>query len=113
MEASQPEPVEDHGRLVLEGPLAIAAIAVGVVVGAAGGFLVIALVAAVALSAAAALRIWSIDRDRRPIVPAWSLAAMGLAAIGFGLIRSFGLIMGLMALLVAVVAFVIFGGDIA
>jgi hypothetical protein len=112
VEAPQPEPIGRRGHLVLEGPLAVAAIAIGVVVGAAGNFLVIALVVALSFTAAVVVRIWAVDRDRRPIVPAWSLAAMGFAAIGFGLIRSFGLVFGLLALLVVVVAFVIFGSDI-
>ena len=59
------------------------------------------------------MRIWAVDRGRRPIVPAWALALSALVAIGFGLIRGFGLVFGLLALLVVVVAFVIFGSDIA
>ena len=98
---------------MLEGPLAVACIAVGVVVGAAGNFLVIAMVVAVSLTTAAIIRIWSVDRERRPVVPAWGVAGMGFAAIGFGLIRGFGLVFGLLALLVIVVGFVIFGSDIA
>jgi hypothetical protein len=83
-------------------------------IGLFGGLLVAVIALAVLLMAAIGLRIGRerLPEGARPVPPTWAVGLAGPVVLGVALVRAFGAVWGVAAMVVLIVVFFLLGGDI-
>jgi hypothetical protein len=102
------------GRRLVRWVTAVVIVGGAAAIGLFGGLLVAVIALAVLLMAAIGLRIGRerLPEGARPVPPTWAVGLAGPVVLGVALVRAFGAVWGVAAMVVLIVVFFLLGGDI-